>query len=125
MPAPKTALLCALTAALGLFSGPDAEADHHAITPQTLSTRIAADDPPYVLDVRTANEYAEGHVPGAVNIPYDQLAARLGELPVVSDEILLYCRSGRRAELAEDTLRANGYENLRQLSGHWLQWSKQ
>lgn len=124
MPALRITLLCALTAALGLCTGPAARADHHAITPQTLSTRIAADDPPYILDVRTANEYAEGHVPGAVNIPYDQLAARLSELPAASDEILLYCRTGRRAEVAEDTLRGNGYENLWQLSGHWLQWSE-
>ena len=103
----------------------NAAADHHEMTPQTLSARIGQQQAPFILDVRTANEFAAGHVPGALNIPYDELPDRLRELPATTDEILVYCRSGRRAVIAEETLRANGYGNLWQLSGHWLNWSRQ
>lgn len=63
-----------------------------------------------VLDVRPEVEYAVGHIPGAVNVPHDQLAARLAELPV-SAEIVAYCR-GRYCVFAPDAvrlLRAHGY----------------
>jgi rhodanese-related sulfurtransferase/DNA-binding transcriptional ArsR family regulator len=63
-----------------------------------------------VLDVRPEAEYAAGHIPGAVNVPHDQLAARLAELPV-SAEIVAYCR-GRYCVFAPDAvrlLRAHGY----------------
>lgn len=63
-----------------------------------------------VLDVRPEAEYAAGHIPGAVNVPHDQLAARLAELPA-SAEIVAYCR-GRYCVFAPDAvrlLRAHGY----------------
>lgn len=63
-----------------------------------------------VLDVRPEAEYAAGHIPGAVNVPHDQLAARLAELPV-NAEIVAYCR-GRYCVFAPDAvrlLRAHGY----------------
>ncbi len=66
----------------------------------------------FVLDVRTPAEFAAGHVPGAVNIPYDQVASHLGEIPK-DDEIVLYCHSGRRAGLAAEVLAANGYTQAR------------
>ena len=65
----------------------------------------------FVLDVRTPQEYAEGHVPGAVNVPYDQLASRLAEVPKDKD-VVLYCKSGRRAGIAADVLAATGYMRL-------------
>ena len=77
----------------------------------------------FVLDVRTPKEFAEGHVPGAVNIPYDQVASRLGEIPK-DDEIVLYCHSGRRAGLAAETLAANGYTQLAHLEGDMRGWQQ-
>jgi phage shock protein E len=77
----------------------------------------------FVLDVRTPKEFAEGHVPGAVNIPYDQVAAHLGVIPK-DDEIVLYCHSGRRAGLAAETLAANGYRKLAHLEGDMTGWQK-
>jgi phage shock protein E len=74
-----------------------------------------------LLDVRTPEEFAAGHVPGAVNIPYDQVASRLNEIPK-SDEVVLYCHSGRRAGLAMETLAANGYTKLAHLSGDMQGW---
>lgn len=74
-----------------------------------------------VLDVRTPQEYADGHVPGAVNVPYDQLASRLAEVPKDKD-VVLYCKSGRRAGIAADTLAANGYTRLSHLEGDMNAW---
>jgi rhodanese-related sulfurtransferase len=75
----------------------------------------------FVLDVRTPQEYAEGHVPGAVNVPHDQLASRLAEVPKDKD-VVLYCRSGRRAGIAADVLAANGYKHLSHLEGDMNAW---
>jgi rhodanese-related sulfurtransferase len=75
----------------------------------------------FLLDVRTPDEYSAGHIPGAVNIPYDQVAARLGEIPK-GDEVVLYCRSGRRAGLAAEVLAANGYKKLAHLQGDMQGW---
>ena len=75
----------------------------------------------FVLDVRTPQEYADGHVPGAVNVPYDQLASRLAEVPKDKD-VVLYCKSGRRAGIAADMLAANGYTRLSHLEGDMNAW---
>jgi phage shock protein E len=75
----------------------------------------------FVLDVRTPAEYAEGHVPGAVNVPHDQLASRLAEVPRDKD-VVLYCRSGRRTALAADVLASHGYTRLSHLEGDMQAW---
>ena len=74
-----------------------------------LRERLAAGEAPVILDVRTPEESAAGHVPGAVNIPVDDLPARIAEVPASRDaEVLVYCRSGRRAQTAMETLAAQG-----------------
>ncbi len=79
---------------------------------------------PLLLDVRTPAEYAAGHVPGARNIPHDQLAQRLGELADARDrEVIVYCRTGRRAASAIDTLRRAGFERPAHLRGDFQGWS--
>jgi len=78
----------------------------------------------FVLDVRSPQEFAEGHVPGAVNVPYDQVAVRLAEIPRDKD-VVLYCRSGRRAGLAADVLAANDYKRLLHLDGDMQAWTAQ
>ena len=90
------------------------------VTPAEAAARIASDTPPQVLDVRTPDEFAQGHVPTATLIPHDELAARLGELDR-DRPVLLYCRSGRRADLAEQVLVDNGFD-VRQIEGSWLRW---
>lgn len=77
-----------------------------------------------VVDVRTPAEYTQGHLPNAINIPYDQLRQRIAELGEDRTRaIVLYCRTGRRSEIARQTLRELGftkvfnggaYERLRQ-----------
>ena len=69
-----------------------------------------------LLDVRSPEEYAEGHLQGAVNIPHDRIAGEIGGLaPDKTAAIILYCRSGRRADTALKTLRKMGYEDLQNL----------
>lgn len=93
------------------------------IAPSELADRIEAGGAPYVLDVRTAEEYADGHIAGAVNIPHTELAGRLGELDFgTSEEIVVYCRSGRRAANAAATLVKAGFTGVRDLDGHMLGW---
>jgi phage shock protein E len=114
-------LLCALLA----IGGPVLAAEPAPIiTPAELQTRLEKQDPDLVvLDVRTAAEYADGHVPGARNVSHDQLAAKLGELsPLKDKQVVLYCRSGRRSQLAEQTLREAGFTRLLRLQGDYLGW---
>ena len=94
------------------------------VSQQALLERQAKGDPSlFVLDVRTPEEYAAGHVPGAVNVPYDQVASRLAQIPKDKD-VVLYCKSGRRAGLAADVLAANGYTKLEHLQGDMQAWLK-
>ncbi len=77
-----------------------------------------------VLDVRTVAEFAEGHIPSAVNIPHKELEARLAELSGVKNtQVIIYCRSGRRAEVARKVLEQNGFNQLDHLSGDFNEWS--
>jgi rhodanese-related sulfurtransferase len=73
-----------------------------------------------LLDVRTAREFAEGAIPGAINIPVDELRKRMGELPK-DKEILAYCRVGLRGYIGTRILAQAGYK-VRNLSGGWLTW---
>lgn len=76
------------------------------------AARELAADGVKVVDVRTPQEFAAGHVPGAVNIPYDQMATRAAELGPPSTPVLLYCRSGRRSGVAAQTLKEKGFTRL-------------
>ena len=94
------------------------------ITQTELLKRIEQKDPGLVvLDVRTADEFAAGHVPGARNVSHDLLASRIDELAGARDkQVVLYCRSGRRTLLAEDVLRKAGFKNIAHLEGDYLAW---
>ena len=67
-----------------------------------------ADQRPWVVDVRTAQEFAAGHIAGAVNVPVDELRSRLDEIPR-DREIAAYCQVGQRGYLATRILLQNGY----------------
>jgi len=93
------------------------------ISADELVSRRAGVDPPVVLDVRTPEEFEGGHVPGALNVPHDQIERRLAELEPYRDrEVVLYCRSGRRAGVASETLAAAGFAHLLHLSGDMSGW---
>ena len=71
-----------------------------------------------ILDVRRPDEYAEGHIPGAINIPNEEIGtAEIAELPDKSQLILVYCRSGRRSKEASEKLVKLGYTNIVEFGG--------
>lgn len=92
------------------------------IAPAAVWQRLQQDDgpTPTVLDIRTPEEFADGHVPGAVNIPLVELEARMSELPA-QRPVIVYCRSGRRTQTAIPQLRARGYA-VTEMSGSMLAW---
>ena len=76
-----------------------------------------------ILDVRRADEFAEGHIPGAINIPNENIGN--DEIPALPDKdrlILVYCRSGRRSKEASDKLLNLGYTNVVEIGGI-LDWT--
>lgn len=112
-------------ALLGACSG-QATQPEGVIDSAELAERIGAGTAPLILDVRSDDEYAAGHIAGAQHIPYDVLATRLDELDASSGaEIVVYCHSGRRAGIAGDVLRSHGFTGVRDLEGHWQDWSQQ
>lgn len=65
-----------------------------------------------VVDVRTAEEFEAGHLPNAINIPFETIASAFKERKIAKDKsVVLYCRSGRRSGIAFDTLVSEGYSN--------------
>ena len=81
------------------------------------SSALWASDPLWI-DVRTADEYSAGHVESAVNIPYTEIGARIGEVTGDKDALIyVYCRSGRRSGIAQDTLEEAGFTNVVNVGG--------
>ncbi len=72
-----------------------------------------------IIDVRTPEEFASGHLDGAINIPYDQIEAKRAALDKVKkdENILVYCRSGRRSEIAKQSLNKLGFKNVQNGGG--------
>lgn len=81
-------------------------------TPKTSSetARALVAEGAKLIDVRTPEEFAAGHVQGAVNIPVDQLDRRLEEVGPSSTPVVVYCRSGVRSARAARVLRNAGFE---------------
>jgi rhodanese-related sulfurtransferase len=104
--------------------GPATASTAVPISQADLLARLERKDPDLVvLDVRTAAEFAAGHVPGARNVSHELLASRLDELSAARDkQVVLYCRSGRRTLLAEDVLRKAGFTRIGHLEGDYLAW---
>ena len=80
--------------------------------PANLARLIEGHAVPYLLlDVRTPGEFAGGHIPTAVNIPYDRVADRMGSVAKGS-LVIVYCASGHRASIAAETLAGLGFTNV-------------
>ncbi|WP_455653341.1 rhodanese-like domain-containing protein [Phascolarctobacterium sp.] len=99
--------------ALGRNSAAAAGENYQNITAAQVKARLDKGDMLTVIDVRTKEEYASGHVPGSILIPFDEIKAKAGQLPQDKNtEIVVYCRSGRRSAIAADTLIALGYNRI-------------
>ena len=83
------------------------------------AVKMMKDEKNYIiLDVRRPDEYAEGHIPGAINLPNEEIGtAEIAELPDKSQLILVYCRSGRRSKEAAGKLVKLGYTNIVEFGG--------
>jgi len=81
-----------------------------------------AGDGALFVDVRTPEEYQSGHVPGAINIPRNQLHSRLAELEHARDRLVVYCERGPRAAAAAATLVSAGFTGVRHLAGDMAAW---
>jgi len=94
------------------------------ISQQQLQALTSAGKPAVViLDVRTPEEYHQGHVPGAINISHTQIIQHLSKLePFKNQPIVVYCRSGKRAAIAEKILTAHGFKQLKHLTGDMNGW---
>ncbi|MCB9383784.1 MAG: rhodanese-like domain-containing protein [Bryobacterales bacterium] len=128
-----TLLVIAGLAIWGCTSAPDPAAQapaehvgaaHEAVAakatemdPAAVKAKLDAGEDIYLLDVRNPDELEEhGMIAGAVNIPIDQLEARLAEVPK-DKEIVTYCMKGGRASRAADILRSAGYEKPIEFGG--------
>ncbi|MDK0631263.1 rhodanese-like domain-containing protein [Clostridium perfringens] len=76
-----------------------------------------------ILDVRDADEFAEGHLKNAIQIPVKELKENLSDIEKFKDElVLVYCRSGKRSAEAVDILKENGFKNLVHMKDGISKW---
>lgn len=78
-----------------------------------------------ILDVRMADEYNSGHVPGAINIAHTEISAHLDRLkPYANKDVVVYCERGVRARMAQSALVKAGFTNVYHLTGDMAAWRK-
>ena len=116
------AIVVLALAGCGGDAAPQDAAEPSAETTQFASAaeravRAVADEDAVLLDVRTDEEFAAGHAPGAVHLPLARIEA--GERPDVAKDraIYVYCRTGRRAAVALEILREDGFRDLTNIGG--------
>ena len=102
--------------------GQDKENDQGAvymnITAEEAKSIMDSEKGYVILDVRTQEEYDEGHIPGAIVIPYEEIEGKAEDVLTDKDQLLLvYCRSGRRSKIAAEALVELGYTNIKEFGG--------
>ena len=108
------ALMAALLSACGASSKPS----YRQITADEAAHMMKEETDFVLLDVRTQEEYASGHIPGAICIPNETIGSEeIPELPDKDQLILVYCRSGNRSKQASQKLAEQGYTNVVEFGG--------
>ena len=102
--------------------GQDKENDQGAvyvnITAEEAKQIMDSEEGYIILDVRTQEEYDEGHIPGAIVISHEEIAEKAEEVLTDKNQlILVYCRSGRRSKIAAEALLELGYTNIKEFGG--------
>ena len=92
-----------------------------SIAPAELAARRAEGTAPVVIDVRTAEEYAAGHIPGALNIPFDRVVEQIADVDAPHG-VALYCMVGPRARKGEAALLGAGYPSVLHIEGGLAAW---
>ena len=95
---------------------------HNTVTATELDTRLKRGDRIQLIDVRSGQEYAEGHVPGAMNLPLEQVESRLDDMGK-HDPVVLICQNGRRAGMACETLTPHR-SDVSILTGGTIAWKE-
>ncbi|MGE0494631.1 MAG: rhodanese-like domain-containing protein [Vulcanimicrobiota bacterium] len=93
----------------------------HRIQPRQLAEWLSQSDPPTVLDVRSRQEFAGGHLAGALNLPLDELPARVQELP--GGPLVIHCASGYRSSAAVSWLANHQLALATDLAGGFAAWA--
>lgn len=99
----------------------DTVIDYQDVSVEAAKTMIDATTSPVILDVRTVQEYAVGHIEGAVNIPVEELEQRFTELDAFR-ATLVYCRSGVRSAQAAQILVDKSFTQVYNMLGGLLAW---
>lgn len=96
----------------------NSSATYTQISQEEAKEMMGKDDDHIVVDVRRADEYAAGHIPGAILIPNEEIGTEQpAELPDLDQIILIYCRSGNRSKQASQKLADMGYTNVYEFGG--------
>lgn len=91
---------------------------YEQITPEEAKKIMDSGEEHIILDTREQDEFDEGHIPGAILIPYTEIENKAEEmLPDKDKLILVYCRSGRRSKIAAESLSKLGYTNVKEFGG--------
>ena len=110
--------LLALIVLTGCGRETERAASYVNITAQEAKKLMETESDYIVLDVRTEEEYAQGHIPGAILIPDYEIGTKAEEILIDQDQmILVYCRSGRRSKNAAQALLELGYTDIREFGG--------
>ena len=118
----KKLILLLLAVMLLTACGQDIENDQGAvyvnITAEEAKQIMDSEESYIILDVRTQEEYDQGHIPGAIVISHEEIAEKAEDVLADKNQlILVYCRSGRRSKLAAEALVELGYTNIKEFGG--------
>lgn len=120
---------CGDATSIGIIGGADGptsiivaekggKAMYEQITPEEAKEIMDSGEEHIILDTREQDEFDEGHIPGAILIPYTEIENKAEEmLPDKDKLILVYCRSGRRSKIAAESLSKLGYTNVKEFGG--------
>ena len=120
---------CGNDSSIGIIGGADGptsiivaekgeKAMYEQITPEEAKKIMDLGEEHIILDTREQDEFDEGHIPGAILIPYTEIENKAEEiLPDKDKLILVYCRSGRRSKIAAEALSKLGYTNVKEFGG--------
>ncbi len=120
---------CGDATSIGIIGGADGltsiivaekgeKAMYEQITPEEAKKIMDSGEENIILDAREQDEFDEGHIPGAILIPYTEIENKAEEMMPDKDKlILVYCRSGRRSKIAAEALSKLGYTNVKEFGG--------